>query len=205
MRVRTHVSLKATEHRFWRRAIANNKRMQHAASNNNNDDTLSRGTKSTHGTLVSLLDELSSLQVSNNSSTCMAMEEDGKDARLLKRVTLLHDALHEFGFQQECIEDILVHTRASGLEEALDWACLHVATQQLPAFLTDQDAVVDSMLTLQDPHRLDVVVTTKNKAARGTDRVREGWKRQVVSSRSSKCVGRAEESGRPLSVNHTVR
>jgi len=125
-----------------------------------NDTAPTKAPTSTHGTLVSLLDQLKSLEVSNESQNDLnANFVDEK--RLLKRVTLLHGALEELGFSDTSIQDILIHTAATSLEDCLDWACLHLGTQDLPAFLTDHDAVVDSMLTLQDPHRLTVVAAKK--------------------------------------------
>jgi ATP-dependent RNA helicase DHX29 len=129
--------------------------------------------KSTHGTLVSLLDELPSLPVIASTTTSSTNDDvnvsESRRRRhiLQRRVTVLYDALLQLGFEeQEYVEEILIRTQAAGLTEALDWACRFVATRHLPPFLTDENAVVDdnnsmSML-LQDPHRLHVIPAKQN-------------------------------------------
>ena len=131
--------------------------------------------KSTHGTLVSLLHD--SLNVSPNEQSLTILDDNNKPM-LLKRVTVLYNQLVELGFEETCARRVLIQTRAVSLEQALDWACLHISTQELPAFLTDRDAVVDSMLTtLQDPHRLTVVAAAARKTNKeGAERNASGLK-----------------------------
>ena len=121
---------------------------------------------STHGTLKSLLTELESLQASTiQDDSSIVLDE----TKLLKRVTLLQEALLEMNFSETLIHEMLIQTRAASLEACLDWACWHVSTPQLPAFLTDQDALVDSIMTRQDPHRLTVVAAKPQNVMNGSN------------------------------------
>jgi hypothetical protein len=134
----------------------------------------------------SLTTLLGQLATEDSQANQGCWQDDEK--RLLKKVTQLHDGLQQLGFHEHVIRVILVNgiTTDWNLESALDWACLHLSTQVLPSFLTDNVQAVDTMLQDDDSQRLTVVAPLlKNPGSNETILIEQTFLETVSREASS--------------------
>jgi ATP-dependent RNA helicase DHX29 len=124
-------------------------------------------------------------------------QQDYDEKRLLQKVTQLHRGLEQLGFGEGVIRVILVNGLSSegwNLESALDWACLHLTTHDLPSFLTDNvQAVDDALLLNEGSQQLTVVVPVKNQESSNEPIVIEPNVLEQVAQEASSEMRQTEE------------